>query len=194
MRMILNSRLTIWALLALPCAAMLFAWSRGAAEAGALLHPSGEFSARLMIVAMAIAPLMALIGPRLWLRWMLARRRWFGVAAFGYAVLHLIFYVIDMANIGDILAEIGAPGIWTGWAAMLFLSLVAFASNDTAMRALRAAWKPVQRLVYPAALLTLAHWILVHDGMAGALAHFLPLAALLAARAVKPYRPSIQGA
>lgn len=193
MRTILNSRAAIWALLALPGAAMLFGWLRGAAEAGDLLHPSGETSARLMIVAMAIAPLIALVGPKGWLRWMLKRRRWFGVAAFGYALLHLVFYVIDMGNLGDMLAEIAAPGIWTAWAAMLVLTVVAIASNDSAMHLLRTAWKPVQRLAYPAAVLTLAHWILVHNNTTAALVHFVPLALIVAARAFKPDRPSTQG-
>lgn len=194
MRTILNNRAVIWALLALPAAAMVVAWLRGVVEPADLLHPSGETSARLMIVAMAIAPLIALIGNRSWLRWMLVRRRWFGVAAFGYAALHLLFYVVDMASLADILAEIGAPGIWTAWAAMLLLSVVAAASNDAAMRALRKAWKPLQRLAWPAAVLTLAHWILIHNNATTALVHFVPLALIAAARAFLPLSRSPQGA
>lgn len=193
-RIILNNRLTIWALLALPGAAMVFAWLRGVAGPGDLLHASGETSARLMIVAMAIAPLIALLGNRGWLRWMLARRRWFGVAAFGYAALHLLFYLIDMASLADILAEIAAPGIWTAWAAMAVLTVIAAASNDAAMRCLLALWKPVQRLAYPAAVLTLAHWILVHNNAAAALVHFVPLALIVAARAFLPHHRSPHGA
>jgi methionine sulfoxide reductase heme-binding subunit len=193
-RTILNNRAVVWALLALPGAAMVVAWLRGVALPADLLHPSGETSARLMIVAMAIAPLMALIGNRGWLQWMLVRRRWFGVAAFGYAALHLLFYLIEMGNLRDILAEIGAPGIWTAWAAMLLLTVIAAASNDAAMRALRKAWKPLQRLAWPAAVLTLAHWILVHNNGAAALAHFVPLALIAAARAFLPQPRSPQGA
>lgn len=193
-RTILNNRLTVWALLALPGVVMVLGWLRGTAGPGDLLHPSGETSARLMIVAMAIAPLIALLGNRGWLRWMLARRRWFGVAAFGYAALHLVFYVSDMGTLADILAEIGAPGIWTAWAAMVPLTIVAVVSNDAAMRRLRTLWKPVQRLAYPAAVLTLAHWILVHNNVAAALVHFVPLALIVAARALLPLQRSPQGA
>lgn len=194
MRTILNNRLAIWAMLALPAAAMVVAWLRGSTDAAELLHPSGETSARLMIVAMALAPLAALLGNHVWLRWMLARRRWFGVAAFGYAALHLLFYLIDMAALDDILAEVGVPGIWTAWAAMALLTIVAAASNDPAMRALRTAWKPVQRLAYPAAMLTLAHWMLVHNNAVAALVHFVPLALIVAARAFLPPLRSPQGA
>lgn len=193
-RTILNNRLTVWALLALPGVVMVLGWLRGTAGPGDLLNPSGETSARLMIVAMAIAPLIALLGNRGWLRWMLARRRWFGVAAFGYAALHLLLYAIEMGTLSDILAEIGAPGIWTAWAAMVPLTIVAIVSNDAAMRRLRTLWKPVQRLAYPAAVLTLAHWILIHNNVAAALVHFVPLALIVAARALLPLQRSPQGA
>ena len=76
------------------------------------------------------------------------------------------------------LAEIGAPAIWTGWlAAAVHRSCPALASSDAAMRLLRRNWKRVQRLAYPAAVLTLVHWALVHDGLVSALVHFAPLIA-----------------
>ena len=55
---------------------------------------------------------------------------------------------------------------------------LALTSNDRAVRTLRRNWKRVQRLAYAAALLTLAHWMLVHNGTAEALAHMVPLAVL----------------
>jgi DMSO/TMAO reductase YedYZ heme-binding membrane subunit len=39
-------------------------------------------------------------------------------------------------------------------------------------------WKQLQRFVYPAALLTLLHWIFVHNDFGPALVNFAPLAAL----------------
>lgn len=167
---------------------MLRAFFTGASDAADLLHPSGESSARLMIVAMMIAPLIAVVGARGWLRWLLARRRALGVAAFGYTLLHLVFYVVDMGRVADMLAELGAPGIWTGWAAFLLMVPLALTSNDASMRLLSAAWKRVQRLAYPAALLTLAHWVLVHNNVVAALAHFAPLALLLLLRFVRSPR------
>ena len=52
------------------------------------------------------------------------------------------------------------------------------------MRALKGGWKKVQRLAYPAALLTLVHWMFVHDNLAAALLNFAPLALLQAWRLV----------
>jgi methionine sulfoxide reductase heme-binding subunit len=180
--MILNNRLFLWAVLAIPALLMLGGLAQGRTDSAELLHPSGETSARLMIIAMMIGPLTDIIGRRRWLQWLLARRRYVGVAAFCYALLHLIFYIIDMGNLADMIAELPAPGIWTAWVAMVLMTIPAVISNDTAMRWLRARWKAVQRLVYPAALLTLLHWGFVHNGWTGALVHFAPLALLYLAR------------
>jgi sulfoxide reductase heme-binding subunit YedZ len=194
LRIILNKPGTLWLLLALPAALMGRAYATGAAEAVDLLHPSGEMSARLMILAMAIAPLIAIFGQKWWLNWLLRRRRYFGVAAFCYALLHLVFYLIDMGNVADMIAEALAPGIWTGWAAFALMIPLAATSNDGAMRALKAGWKQVQRLVYPAAVLTLLHWIWVHNNLGPALAHFVPLALLALARLALSFKPRPQGA
>lgn len=183
MRTILNSRAMVWAVLALPALLMLLAFIQGEADFADLLHPTGETSVRLMILAMILAPLAAIIGHPVWLRWLIARRRYFGVAAFCYALLHLIFYAIDMQTLADMLAEFAAPGIWTAWAAFALMVPLAITSNDAAVRLLRAGWKRLQRLAYPTALLTLLHWGFVHNGWTGALLHFAPLALLMALRA-----------
>ncbi len=185
MRTVLNNKPLLWVVLAIPAAAMLWAFFAGTSDAADLLHPSGELSARLMIVAMMIAPMIAVVGPRGWLRWLLSRRRALGVAAFAYATLHLVLYVIEMQLVADMVAELTAPGIWTGWLAFALMVPLALTSNDASVRLLRAAWKRVQRLAYLAALLTLAHWVFVHNNAAAALAHFAPLALLLALRFVR---------
>jgi methionine sulfoxide reductase heme-binding subunit len=193
LRTILNSHLFVWALLALPALVMVGGYWRGQAEAMELLHPTGEFSARLMIFAMMLSPLVALLGPKPWLGWLIKRRRYFGVAAFGYALLHLIFYIIDMETLADMIAEFGAPGIWTGWAAMLLFIPLALTSNNAAMRALKSGWKKLQRLVYPTAILVLVHWIFVHNNIGPALIHFVPLIILIALRAFRSPTPLNQG-
>ena len=159
-----------------------------------LLRPTGEWSARLMIIAMILSPLVSLIGQRRWLTWLVQRRRAFGVASFGYAVLHLIFYIIDMGDVDDMLAEFWALGIWTGWAAMLLFVPLAMTSNEVSVRRLKAGWKRLQRLVYPVAVLVLVHWIFIHNNLGPALIHFIPLVALVAARYFLSIKPKPQGA
>lgn len=143
-----------------------------------LLHPSGEWAVRMMVVAMAIGPLADCVGRPGWVLWLLARRRWFGFAAFLYALAHLACYVIDMGTLDDMLAEVTEHGIWTGWAALLLLAAPGLTSTNAAMRALRRNWKRLQRLAYPAALFTAAHWVLLTWSWTPALVHFGPLLAL----------------
>ena len=183
----LNSLPVFWMILTIPAILLLRGYLAGDIIAMDMLHPTGEFSARFMIIALAITPLSVIFGNRNWIGWLLKRRRSFGLAAFGYGVLHLVFYVIDMEALKPILAEFWAPGIWTGWAALLVFVPLALTSNNASMRRLKQAWKRLQRLAYVAALLTLAHWLLIHDGVGGALAHFIPLLLLQLLRGIIIY-------
>lgn len=178
MRTILNKKPLFWLILSIPALMLLSGYWRGSIDSIDMLHPTGEFSVRLMIIAMMLGPLAAVIGAKPWLKWLLARRRALGVAAFCYAVLHTIFYVIDMGNLDDILAEWWTPGIWTAWAAMVLFVPIALTSNDAAMRALRSNWKNVQRLVYAAAVMSLLHWFWVDNDYRAAIIHFAPLVLL----------------
>lgn len=182
---LLRSKPLFWLLLAIPAVPMLAAAAQPEVVFEDLLHRSGEWSARLIILALAVTPLARLFPGRPWAGWLLARRRGVGVAAFGYALLHLLFYLLEMQNLRDILAEAGALGIWTGWAALLLMVPLALTSNDRAMRLLKSGWKRLQRLVYPAALLTLIHWIFVHDNFTAALLNFAPLALLQSLRLLR---------
>lgn len=194
LRIILNKKLTFWMLLGLPALLMLRPYFFGDLIAMDMLHPTGEWSARFMIAAMVLSPLLSLLGARPWLSWLIQRRRALGVAAFAYGTLHLVFYIVDMGNLDDILAEFLALGIWTGWAAMLLFVPLAVTSNDASMRALKAGWKRLQRLVYPAAVLVLVHWIFIHNNLGPALVHFIPLMLLVAARYFLPRRHIFKGA
>lgn len=195
MRTIINNAKLFWLFLAIPGIIMLYSWASGRIETMDMLHPTGETSARLMIAAMVIGPLVGLLGPRRWLLWLMARRRALGVAAFAYAMLHLIFYAIDMGSLEAVLGELPIASIWTGWLALALMLPMALTSNQAAMRRLRAAWKRVQQLAYPAALFTLLHWWWVHDGATVAIVHFALLALLwllLALRKLSKSSPSPQ--
>lgn len=194
LRIILNKKLTFWTLLCLPALLMLRPFFFGDLIAMDMLYPTGEWSARFMIAAMVLSPLLSILGARPWLSWLIQRRRALGVAAFAYATLHLVFYIIDMGNLDDILAEFLALGIWTGWAAMLLFVPLAVTSNDASMRALKAGWKRLQRLVYPAAVLVLVHWIFIHNNLGPALVHFIPMMLLVTARYFLPRRHIFKGA
>ncbi|MBV7257260.1 ferric reductase-like transmembrane domain-containing protein [Pacificimonas sp. WHA3] len=178
MKAIVNHRIFFWTLLALPAVAAILSGKDAADQ----LHGTGEWSARLLILALAISPLVLVARRARWTLWLQQRRRYIGVAAFAYAALHTFYYVMDMETLPAILSEITIISIWTGWLAIIAMLLMALTSNDASMRWLRAGWKKLQRLAYPAAILTLAHWLLIHDGVTAALIHFAPLALLEAYR------------
>lgn len=174
----LNSRYFLWFLLAIPSIPMVAGLASGNADAEGLLHPTGEFAARFMIIAMAITPLRMMFPKARWPVWMMRRRRYFGVAAFLYAVLHTVLYIVDMQTLKAMLDEFFALGIWTGWAAFAIFLPLGFTSNNASQRLLLSWWQPLQRWVYGAALLTLVHWMFVHNNFGPALVHFVPLALL----------------
>ncbi len=176
---------TFWALLSLPALGMLSSLTSGNPETvHELLHPSGEFAARMMIFAMMITPLTMLLkgwrGPR----WLMKRRRYIGVAAFGYALLHTVLYLIDEGAVAVSGAELSKLYIWTGWLAFVVFVPLAVTSTDGWIKRMGPAWKSLQRWVYGAAVLTLIHWAALHDwgGLGPALVHFLPLGLLEAYR------------
>jgi sulfoxide reductase heme-binding subunit YedZ len=180
----------VWALLSLPLGIALVRHALTPdAYPGDLLHPTGEWSARFIILALMVTPLLQLWPQARAVRLLARHRRSLGVAGFLYALAHTIAYVLDMGTLADMLAELGAPAIWTGWAALLVLVPLGLTSNDAAVRALKAGWKRLQRLAYPAAILTLVHWALVHDGLVAALVHFVPLALLQAMRVARQLPP-----
>lgn len=179
-------KLLLWFLLALPAVWLGLRWGGDPDPWLAdYVAASGLWSARLLILALCLAPLQHLLGHRPWLAMLLRHRRAIGVAAFLYLLLHIILYAVDLGALAAMADEATAPSMIAGWLAAAAMLVPALISNDGAMRALGAGWKRLQRLAYPAAVLTLVHWVLVHDGLIEALLHFAPLALLLAARLTK---------
>lgn len=142
------------------------------------IDPTGEWAARLIIVAMAITPLRVLFPHAPSVLWLQRRRRVIGLAAFGYASLHLVAFTLSIGRLDYIVQGLAFASMWTGWLAFLLLAPLAATSSDAAVRLLGRGWKMLQRLVYPAALLTLAHWLLLTKGPQEALLHAAPLATL----------------
>lgn len=176
----------LWALLAVPAAAILYeaATSDSARIYHRLVHPSGEWAAYMLILTLAATPLMLLFKKQRWPRWMCHNRRYFGVAAFGYAALHTVFYMIDKATLARIIEELPRFYIYTGWLAFAIFIPLAVTSMDYFQRKLGRHWKTLQRTTYAAAVLTLLHWASLHrwGDAPKALAIFAPLIALEAYR------------
>lgn len=181
----------LWGILTLPAIPMLVGVF-GGENVERLLHPTGEFSARFMIIAMIATPLRMLFPKAAFTRWLIKTRRYFGVAAFFYALLHTIFYIIDEGTLREVLSEFSDFEIWTGWVAFAIFVPLALTSNDYSVRKLLKYWKPLQRWVYGAAVFTLLHWIFVDESLGSAMVHFVPLAGLETYRIWKNAQPSIR--
>jgi len=178
---VLNSPYFFWAILCIPAIPMLLMLTSGEPRAiHRLIHPTGEFGARFLIIAMMITPLTMLFKGRSFPRWLMKRRRYLGVAAFFYAAAHTGFYLIDNGVLAYSGTEISKFYIWTGWLAFIIFVPLAITSTDGWIKSLGTKWKMLQRLVYAAAVLTLLHWAALHDwgGLAPAMVHFAPLALL----------------
>lgn len=176
----------LWILLGLP----LMVWTYQAISSTnprmlhILVHPTGEWAARLLIITLMATPLALLFkgwrGPR----WLKKNRRYLGVAAFAYAALHTAFYLIDLNSFSRVMEQLPRFYIWTGWLAFVIFIPLAASSMDYAMRLMGTRWKQLQRFTYAAAVLTLLHWAALHDWRSpeAAIIQFTPLIALEAYR------------
>lgn len=166
--------MALWAVLMAPLALLCWQAFSPDTDLDAAVAASGNWAMAWLAVAVVMTPLGKFwrgLSHRLWLR------RAVGLAAFGASLVHLWLYVRVMADYAEpggewalVWAEAFTPGILTGWLALLLMLPPALASNDAAMRAMRAGWKRVQRLALPAAALALLHMAVVHDGLMLALA------------------------
>lgn len=178
---ILASAPALWIVLALPGALLLQRYATGAVSYGEFIHWSGDISVWLLIATLAVTPLRRLIkgGFSVWLG---KRRRDFGVATFVYAAGHLAAYLLRKADAALIWREGIDPGLLTGWIAFAVFLAQALTSNSLSVRWLRAEWKRLHWLVYPGAVLTVAHWLLTAFDPTSAAIHAAIIAALLALR------------
>ncbi|WP_310475158.1 ferric reductase-like transmembrane domain-containing protein [Sandarakinorhabdus sp.] len=166
--------LALWAVLMAPLAGLWWQAGRADADLDALVADTGNWAMAWLAVAVVMTPLAQLWRPLARLLWL---RRAVGLAAFGASLAHLWLYVLAMRGFSEpggewalIADEALTPGILTGWIALVLMLLPALASNDAAMRLLRRAWKPVQRLAWPAAAAALGHMAVVHDAFSLAMA------------------------
>ncbi|MCZ6498504.1 MAG: ferric reductase-like transmembrane domain-containing protein [Gammaproteobacteria bacterium] len=178
LRRLLDSPYSLWMLLTLPGAITVINYINGETFYGEVVHFTGELSARLLIVTMAITPLRLMFPGRRWIGWLMQRRRYFGVATFGYAALHTGVYAARLKLPAEMLAEAAEPGILTGWLALAIFIPLAITSNEWSVRRFGRWWKRIHRWVYAAALLTFAHWLLVAFDVVPGLIHLLVLGVL----------------
>lgn len=156
----------------------------GANPVEVLTHESGLWGLYFLLLSLLITPLRRLGLPG----WLLKLRRLLGLFAFFYASLHLVIYLwLDQFfNLASIFEDIlKRPYITLGFSAWLLLLPLAVTSNRASIRRLGRYWQKLHRLVYPAALLVMFHFIwLVKADYSEPLAYLAILLVLLALRLV----------
>ena len=140
----------------------------------------GDWALRYLLLALAVTPM------RQWTGWApLARlRRMVGLFAFFYVCLHLASYVgldhyFDWAAVWrDVVKR---TYITLGMAAVLLLAPLAATSTDGMIRRLGGKrWRRLHQLVFPAAILAVAHfWMMVKADIREPLLYAVVLAVLL---------------
>jgi sulfoxide reductase heme-binding subunit YedZ len=114
----------------------------------------------LLLVTLAITPL------RRYLKWNFLGqyRRMLGLSAFGYAVVHLLIYLVFDQSLDPRLIwedTVEHPRIAVGALALLLLVPLAGTSTDGMIRRLGRNWGRLHRLVYPATALGVLHYLMV---------------------------------
>lgn len=157
--------LALWALLGAPLAVLTYDYLCdgtllfGEVYYGGYVHITGRCAAWLLLIVLAMTPLRATFPGWGVARWLVAQRRYLGVASFMYAAAHLAAYLArqDWARITE---DLAGAGFWTGWLAFLIFAALALTSNDLSVRLLKRGWKNLHRLVHVAAILVFVHWAL----------------------------------
>ena len=164
----------VWFFLVLPGLLFTIGFLRGTSAYDVYMHSTGEFSARFLIFTLIATPLRLMFPKGKFPRFLLRNRRYFGLAAFGYGVLHLVAYLAEIP-LSTVFAEFFKVGLLTAWLAFIIWIPLAITSNNAMVRKLKRNWKKLQRFTYPAALLVVLHWSLIHYNWKPAMVHFLPV-------------------
>jgi sulfoxide reductase heme-binding subunit YedZ len=146
----------------------------------------GDWALRFLLIALAVTPVRLLTGWNIVAR----LRRMLGLFAFFYVCLHMLAYIgldqfFDFAAIlKDIIKRIY---ITIGMAAFVMLLALAVTSTDGMARRLGGkAWRRLHKLVYPAAVAAVIHYMLmIKAGYAEAAVYAVILVLLLLIRVFK---------
>jgi len=158
----------------------------GPDPAEALMHQTGEWSARFLLLSLLVSPL------RSWKPWrlVLKLRRMLGLYAFFYGVVHLVSFAHFFLGWSSIilieeLAE--RPYIAVGFGSLLLMLPLAITSTKAMQRRLGKKWLKLHRLVYVSSVLVCVHifWQIRSD--AGEAYVYIFLFAVLLAWRVKRY-------
>ena len=132
----------------------------GADPADRIVRYLGLTGACFLWACLTMTPLRLLSGRSVWISY----RRGLGLWAFFYLSIHLLSFIVMWAglDVQILLEEVTErPYVYLGLFGWLLMVPLAFTSTRSARRRLGKSWIKLHRLIYPVALLGLAHmlWI-----------------------------------
>jgi sulfoxide reductase heme-binding subunit YedZ len=130
----------------------------GARPVTEVIHFSGRWTVRLILLALLITPARRILN---WGKLINARRT-LGVAAACYAVFHFTLYIVDQKyDLAKVASEIVSRFYLTiGFAALLGLIALGVTSTDAAVRRLGSKWGTLHKAVYVIGVLAVVHFAL----------------------------------
>ena len=187
-------RPALWLLVVLPApvlVAQLLLDQLGANPIEELEHATGGWALRFLIASLAVTPLLRRTG---W-GWLVRERRFLGLAAFAWTVIHLSVYTVvdwffDWSEIWkDIRKHLY---ITLGMLAFVLLVPLALTSTQGAIRRLGGGrWRSLHRLVYVAVLAGCLHYLwAVKQDITMPVIYASVTLALLASRGMQRRRPT----
>jgi methionine sulfoxide reductase heme-binding subunit len=143
--------------------ALWLAYRTGAGDLGArpvteLIHRTGDWAVRILLVTLAITPARRLFHlPKL-----IQARRTLGVAAAFYIIAHFTLYVIDQKfDLRTVASEIVLRFYLTiGFVGLIGLIALAVTSTDAMIRRLGHNWGRLHRLAYAIGVIAVVHFAL----------------------------------
>ncbi len=167
----------------------------GANPAEALERSSGDWTLRMLCLALAVTPVRTVLHLPVLARF----RRMIGLFVYFYAIVHFAAYAwFDMGLDPAALAKdiVKRPFVLVGFTALVLLTPLALTSFNRAMRALGGRrWQMLHRLVYAVAGLALLHFFWMRAGknnFAEVFVYGAVLGVLLGWRVVQKIRGTVQ--
>jgi methionine sulfoxide reductase heme-binding subunit len=130
-----------------------------------LLHVSGEIAIWTLGAVLSLTPLRVLFPRSAVVNALNRHRRFIGVSACIYGLIHFSCHVLYQGDWDDLLQSFSKPFIWYGLAGLSILVLLALTSNNWAVRTLGGKrWKLLHRLTYLAAIVLIYHQSIAGKG------------------------------
>lgn len=169
-----RSKYVLWVFIMLPGLMFTIGLLNGGLSYESLMHATGEFSARFLVLSLIATPLLMLLPKYKFPKWLNRNKRYFGVAAFAYGFYHTIAYLIEIP-INKVFGEFFEFGLLTAWISFIIWIPMAITSTDGWVKRLKATWKKIHNWGYLAALLAFLHWAFIHYHWQPALIHATPV-------------------